>query len=491
MKQLLSKWLNKFGLKSGGFARAVALISGGTVLSQLIVIAASPVLTRVYSPQEFGILAVFVSIVVTLVGVCSLRYESTIPLPEKDEDASYLVVISGGFALLSSLATALVLWFWGEAILTRVRGTELIRYAWMIPLSLLAAGIYQTLSFWGIRKQAFKTLSQTKLTQSIAMVATQTGAGLAGIGYSGLLAGDTLGRSMGCIPLARSLVLPKSLFSTASIRRMFQLAVRYGKFPLIGTWNVLLNTLSIQLPFLLLNIYFSEAVTGAYALAYRVLGLPSQVVGQAVGQVLFAKVSARKNDPEFMRSAAEKITIGLFGVGLPFYLIIAIGGRDIFFHVFGSQWKEAGYFSQILSLWFFVWLVSSPLSNLGTIKEKQGIIFAFSFLIFGLRIGSIWAGAKMNSGSAAIWFLALSGFLISVTAIEGFSRVGGTSLKRMVRPIGKIAGIAALTVIPLNFIYLTSWLFVLKAVVSAISVGLYFLLALKWKVIDLKAMKKG
>jgi len=478
-------------LRSGGFGRSVAIISGGSVLSQLLTIAGSPLLTRLYSPEQFGLLALFVAIVSSVVVVSSFRYEATIPLPEQDEDAVRITLLSLSAVFFCALLVSVVILFAGPPLLTALKAKALIPFAWLIPLALLAAGSYQVLSFWAVRKHEFTALSGTRLRQSLCTLGVQLLGGIGGFGLIGLLAGDTLGRGAGCISLGRLLPFSKQYFSVEGLSRIVQIGRRYAMFPLVGTWTVMLNTLSIQLPFALLNTYFSEGITGSYALAYRVLGLPSSVVGQAVGQVLFARISSRKNESEFIRITTERITIALFALSFPFFFVLFAGGKEIFGHIFGSNWIQAGQFAQLLSPWLFLWLISMPLSNLLTIKERQGLIFLFAVFVFVLRFGAIWIGAQLRSGMSAILFLSISGVIISAIAIEAFSRVAGTSVKNMAQPILKSVGIAIVTLVPLNGIFLLRAPFALQLAVSAISVLAYLALIVKFKVVVLGSSSKA
>nr|WP_274520339.1 oligosaccharide flippase family protein [Ectothiorhodospira sp. 9100] len=141
---------------------------------------ASPLLTRLYSPEDFGLLAVFAALLGILSVIASLRYQLAIPLPESDEEAAHVVVL--GLIIvadMSLLATVLVIFF-AQPIADVFNTPALASYLWLLPLALLLSGIYQVFNYWAIRVKAFTPIARTKLTQAIATVSVQLGGYLLG-----------------------------------------------------------------------------------------------------------------------------------------------------------------------------------------------------------------------------------------------------------------------------------------------------------------------
>src|SRR5262249_23603925 len=152
--------------------------------SQALSVAASPVLTRLFSPRDYGILAVFSSVMAVLTIVSGGRYEVTIPLPRHDRDALNLL---GLCLLVNTLATlgttALVIGF-GNRLAQWTNLPELTAYLWMLPVAVFGAGLYQTLYYWTLRKKNFSALNRTRIAQSIGESAIQIPGGLLHLGTS-------------------------------------------------------------------------------------------------------------------------------------------------------------------------------------------------------------------------------------------------------------------------------------------------------------------
>src|SRR6476620_5964900 len=181
----------------GMFWRSVVTLASGTAIAQLLLALAMPVLTRLYTPADYGSLAVYSSTLTVLLVVASLRYEVAIPLPEDESAAASLLALT--VALLTGMAAmlSLLVWLGGDAFVDLFRVPALRPYLWLVPVGLFGAGMYQALSYWAIRRRAFTRIARTKLSQGIGQVVSQIALGIARAGAPGLLIGDVIGRVAG------------------------------------------------------------------------------------------------------------------------------------------------------------------------------------------------------------------------------------------------------------------------------------------------------
>lgn len=423
MRSILAQTRHR--LSQSVFLRSVLILAGGTALGQGIVVLFAPILTRIYTPADFGALATFASIISVVAVVLSLRYEQAIVLPDQRREAITLLGLSLSLVFALSLAIATVFWIKRDVLL-RLGGFH-PDFLWLLPLGLIGAGLYQAMSFWALRVQAFERIARTRLIQGLGLILTQLGLGLAGLGSVGLLVGEVVGRVGGSWSLML-LVKGISLRELFDLQQMLYVAKRYLRFPLYNAWAALLNTLSLQLPFLMLPSLFSNDVAGFFSLAYRVLGLPSYLVGQAVGQVFLSRAATLKSVPEELARLTTRTALGLLALGIAMFTIIAIGGAELFALFFGKSWRQAGVYAQIMAPWYMLWLVSSPLSGLLTIREWQGAGLAFTIAELLSRALALWAGAALRSDVLAVTLVSLAGVMISFTALIWFLRAGYVDL---------------------------------------------------------------
>lgn len=362
-------------LPNGTFVRSVTVLAGGTALGQGLVMLSSPLLTRLYTPEDFGVLAVYISILGIVAVVASLRYEMSIPLPEDDETATNLLILCLAIIFGISLLALFGVWLLNNQIVAWTNATALRQYLWLLPVSILGTGGYQIFNYWAIRKQAFSRIARTKLNQSLALVVTQVSFGVLGFGAIGLLLGQLLGNVMGTTTLA-SLAWQnrRKALKTVSLTSIFQVAKRYKRFPLLSSGSALLDSLCSQLPTLFLSSLYAPQVAGLLALGQRVVGLPAHLVGSSVAQVYLGESARMAQDsPEKLSYLFWRTLKGQLVIGLPLIVLLALPAPWTFPLVFGKDWTEAGLYVQVLSPMFLLAFVSSPLGVTLDVLERQDL----------------------------------------------------------------------------------------------------------------------
>jgi lipopolysaccharide exporter len=464
-------------IPGGAFARHVVTLASGTAFGQLLLVLALPVLTRLYTPSDYGALAVYSSTLTVLLVLASLRFEAAIPLPEDDRVAGALLAMSLLTLVGVTVVVAALVWLTGDALVTRANVPALRPYLWLLPIGLAGGGAFQALSYWAIRRHAFARIARAKASQGVGQVAAQIGFGVLGAGAPGLLVGDVIGRVAGGGGLIVQ-ALRDQAFTGLTRRSLAEAATRYRRFPLLLTVSGLFNVGSLQLPSILFAAGFGAAAAGLYALSYKILVLPTMLVAQAVGQVFLSRAAAVASDPARLRSLCERTALGLFAGGLPAFFTLAIAGPRLFSTIMGPQWEQAGSYAQVLAPWFALWLVSNPLSGILSVREWQGSALAFTVVEFALRLGSLLAGMHRHSPMLAVTLLSASGVVIAAASIARFMQAGHSSIGRLVGPAARLAVLALAGLSPAALALRAGheWLAIAAGVVAVIG---YYLVVLR------------
>jgi O-antigen/teichoic acid export membrane protein len=391
----ITKRLKQLLLKDGGFARNVTLLTSSTALAQALTVLASPILTRLYTPKDFGILTVYTSLLSLFVVVGSWRYQLAIPLAKDDIVAANVLTLSILTLLGMTLLVGLGMWLLGSNIATWTNAPELESYLWLLPLGFLGAGVYQVLNYWAIRKQTFGHLAQTKLSQGLGQLITQLVLGLIHLRPLGLLVGDLVGRVAGSSRMATlAWKQNRAAFEEVSVPKMHSVAGRYWRFPVISGSSALLNSAGLQLPALLIASFYGTQIAGWFALGQRIIGIPMALIGVSVSQVYFSEAARLALDnPEelrrfFFKTARRLLAIGILPIG-----IIAMNGPWLFSLVFGEAWLEAGQYVRILALMFLTQFVVVPLSQTLNVLERQDWQLCWDASRLLLVIGSLQISA--------------------------------------------------------------------------------------------------
>jgi O-antigen/teichoic acid export membrane protein len=386
-------------LPKGSFAQGVAVLAGGTALGQGLALLASPILTRLYSPEHFGGLAVYASVLGILTVSVSLRYELAIPIAPDETTAGNLLRLALLLVVASSLGLLVVTSLFGAALTRYLSVPELAGFLWLIPVGVLAVGTYQVLNYWAIRQQAFGIIAKTKLSQSLGLTVTQLALGMTKVGTLGLILGQVIGQAAGGGTL--SALLRRSRLGAATRQGLYHVALRYRKFPLLSSGAGVLNALSVHIAPLLLLPFFGGSVTGWYAFAVRVLQTPLGLVGGAVGQVFFSSAS-RAKEAGTLKEETMRAFSRLVQLGFPSLVLVGLAAPDIFSLVFGQNWYMAGVYAQWLTPWLLLVFISSPLSVLPSIMEQQGYDLLFQFILLLGRVATLLIGGHYDSSALAL-----------------------------------------------------------------------------------------
>ncbi len=402
-------------LRSGSFLGNVLILAGGTGLGQLVVVLAMPVLTRLYGPEEFGILTVFVSVLTILLAISALRYDIAIPLPEDESTAINLLAL--GFLIVSgfSLLAGVVLRLFRKQIGIWVSVPQIMANLWwLLPVALFAGSVYQIAVYWHVRKKRFSRLSQARVSQSLASAGAQLGMGLLSAGSIGLTGGYALGQITAGGVLFGSLVKEdRRLLHQITRNRIKDAAFRYRRFPLISSWSALLNSGGLQLPSLLLLAFFGAATAGWFGLAQRVMGIPISLIGYSVSQVYLGEASRLRNEnPEAMRQLFLRTATRLFiFVGVP----MMIGGGIApwaFGFIFGEQWRASGWFIVALLPMFLGQVVAMPLSQSLNILERQDLQLYWDASRVALVVLIIFSAYNFLHFNAFVTLVMYSGMML-------------------------------------------------------------------------------
>jgi O-antigen/teichoic acid export membrane protein len=365
-------WLKNI-LAKNSFAKNVLLISGGTVIAQLVNMLFSPVVTRLYTPEDFGVLSVYSSVLGLVAIVSSLKYELAIPIADNDETAVNIfllcLIILVGFVLCITV----ILVFASAWIIKTFNVKNLSDFKFYIPFGVFFIGTYTIFTRWALRKRDYKSISKTKYFQTTAQNIVKIGFGLFHFGYAGLLLGTIAGESTGITTLCASfLKKDRHLLKHLNLSRIKYSARRYVNFPLFSVVSHIFNASGTNLTPLLISYLYGNQMAGYYGLAHTVINLPMMVIGNAVNDVFYGEaVNLAKKDLPQLRRLVLKLAwqLGLFSL-IPL-VVLFFGGPFLFSIVFGEAWRESGVYARILVIFILFRLIHVPVDRIFSIFEKQ------------------------------------------------------------------------------------------------------------------------
>lgn len=366
-------------ISSNPFLKNVVTLASGTTIAQGLQLLISPVLTRLYTPDDFGILALFVSIIALLSVMATGKYELAIILPNKEGTARKVVRLSVLILLISFVVLTLVFFFGQKGILFFFKDKRISFWLYFVPVTVFISSAFEVYKYYCIRHKAYRSVSESSIIKAGTASLVPLALGFGNTGALGLILGYILSFCTGNFRLFKVFLthhLPDENRSYR-FRDLKYVAGRYKKFPTLTMPSLLINSASVQLPVFVFSAFFSSAVVGFYSMTQRVLRLPLTVIGTAVGQAYFQKANEYKSEPEHLKNLTWGLYKKLLLAGVLPLGILLFFGREIFGFVFGKDWVVLGDYARVLSLWYFLVFISSPLSNLFFVleRQKEGLIF--------------------------------------------------------------------------------------------------------------------
>lgn len=407
-------------LASGRFARNVAMITSGAALAQGVSLLSAPLFSRLYTPEEFGMLGLFSALAGVLGSSAALRYDLPIVIARRERTALALFYLCLTIATIMALVALAIVFVWGRRIVALFGMEQLAPYLYWIPLHILASGLFLAMSQWACRHKEFALLARNPLTRTGTTVVVRAGAGMLSLGAGGLIfsavAGQiaaTAGMTARLLRRDRQALRPRK----GQVRQMIAAMKRFRDFPQFSAPQELINALSQQMPNFILALFFSPATVGLYWMTVRVLQAPGNFVGQAVRQVFYPRVCDILNQGRNAFPDIAKTTVALLALGAAAFLPILVFGPALFALVFGEPWREAGEYARWVSLWTWFGFANVPaVCGLQAMGAQKMLLFWESAL-FLCRNGALLLFAAVGGPLQAVAAFALAGMIFNILLI--------------------------------------------------------------------------
>lgn len=445
----LRQQLASISLGRGTFLRNVLTITTGTVIAQALTLAAMPILSRMYSPGAFGLLAIFMVLSNTASQFACLGYQGSVILPKQDKSAFTLwaACLCIGF-VVSTITLALVL-FNASYIAALLGNPEIAEWLWLVPISMFIWAGFEATSYWCSRKKQFAQISRGVVTNRGSTIAYQLGLGLAKeTSSAGLINGHVLGSLTGLLIILQHGLknVPKEYWSTLRLNKAYLLLRRYRHFLGYGLLSNFAAAAVRSLPVLALGFFFSPAIVGFFSMANRLVTAPFQLVTNSLFRVFFERANRAKNQGNLDVLTARLYERLIMLLMTPLALL-GIAAPELIVILLGERWAGTSIFLQWLSGWLLFVSAISPLDRLFLIVERQIELASINVLLFITSLASLVAGGLMNDATLAVAMFCVSTTVVRIAQGMRVMRLAGSRvsviLKAPVRELLFTAPIAA------------------------------------------------
>ncbi len=396
---------------SASFGSNVLKLLTSKIATQAVSFITAPIIARIFLPEHFGTVQLFSSISGVFVVISCLRYELSIPLGKDKNEVMSSFVIS----IISTLAVTFVSFIFTLILKAKValwlKSPELETFLWFLPLTVFFGGVGYAIRYYASRSGKFGAIAWAGFGSVSGSILITIPLGLifgasAKFLFIGQITGMILTILMLFIFVSREF-LSEARTADLSFGMIWETAKQHKKFPIYDIWTGLFNSASMQLPPIILGAYFSTKVVGYYTLGNRFVGLPMTLLGYSISQVFFPSAAKEYNDTGKLNNIVSNTFKKLVQIGIFPIMILGLLGGTLFGFVFGENWAEAGFYTQILSIYVLFQFMNSPM-NILAILQRQGIGLVFNIGLLSSRLIAIIIGANFGEPRLAILAFSIS-----------------------------------------------------------------------------------
>ncbi|TVP45515.1 MAG: lipopolysaccharide biosynthesis protein [Halomonas sp.] len=388
-------------LTNNRVVRSVAIVASGTAGAQAISLVFSPLLTRLYSPDAFGVLGTFLAIFAILAPLVAFNYPMAIVLPQRDEDAVCLAQLSIAIGVLNSCLIAGLLWVWGDALVALTNLEAIAPYVFALPVAMVLSAFLAVAMQWVIRKKRFALKAKIAVIQSFLVNSAKAGIGFLMPHAGVLIVVTTLGSGLHALMLfqrdARTTagLGTQAGHSLKKLNTYRSLVVKYKDFAIFRTPQATLNAASQGLPVVILAATFGAATAGLYALSRMVLEAPAKLLGHSVATVLYPHINEAATGGENVLRLLIKATLALLSMGIVLFGGLVVLGPVMFGWLFGAEWRQAGSFAQWLALWTLVSFAARPCVAAIPVLKLERFFLLHEMVSALIRLSALFIGAML------------------------------------------------------------------------------------------------
>ncbi len=388
------KFINS--VRSNPLIRQIGTVFSGGAIGQVVAILTAPIITRIFTPEDFGVFALFLSIASMVGNNSQLAYQQALVIPREEENAQDLFLLCMVFTLVISVLSGGI--FWGLNRFGWQFGwvQKLDTWIYWLPFAIFFIGTNLTLSNYNNRHQKYVVLAASNVVVSSVSPCLRIGLGLL---YGSSIAILVIAQIVAFF--AQMATLLKSIITHAKlalkrfpkidyVRTIFE----FRDFPLYSMPNNLFTSFAVHMPVVILSTSFSSDIVGFYAIANRLILRPLLPIQDAVRQVYQRKVAENLNCGDPVKSEFVKITLALILIGVILFGILICWGKALFGFLLGAQWAKTGKIAVLLVPWLYTSFILPPTNAVLIVGRFNKFRLNFQVVATIIRLASLYYGLK-------------------------------------------------------------------------------------------------
>ncbi|WP_421663832.1 lipopolysaccharide biosynthesis protein [Lysinibacillus telephonicus] len=370
----------------------ISVLMTGTVIAQLIPILFSPILTRIYTPAEFGMLAVFMSCSNIFSIFANFRLDTAIMSAENEKEKKILKNLSLIFTLAFSLILILALIIFADFFKEVYSGINYLYIIIFVPLFIILYGITQLFTYICNSYGQYTIISKSKIDKNLSMTFIQVILGFCKMGVKGLLIGMVLCFFFPIYRMKKCVGMEKVSYN---FRDYILVLSKYKKYPLVSTSTAFMDTFANEAPILFMNKFINSDTVGFFDLARRTVFVPLSFISVSISQVYLKQITEENSGKNNLKLTLY-ILMGLLLLSAGIAPFFIFWGDTVFAIVFGENWRVVGEYLKILIFPFLIRFIVSPISVV--FLRPKNILIGSTWQFFHLVISVLISIVFLNKG---------------------------------------------------------------------------------------------
>jgi O-antigen/teichoic acid export membrane protein len=377
-------------LQRSEFAKNIFILVSGSTIAQTIPLLAEPILSRIFTPEEFGVFEIYLALVSMLGVIGTARYEMAVILPRTENKAVNVLGLALFFGAAFSLLILLLFYLGSEWVLSIIPAENFGPYLFYVPLGIFLLTINRGMGQWQLRQKQMQAISYSKVTESSTKAGSSILLGTLNFSSLGLIWGQLSGTFFAALYMFGKFLRTdrkKSIF--LSMKQMLALARKYSEFPKINVPIALSEVLQISGVIFVFSFYFDTNAVGEFSKALRILFIPIFLISTPISQAFYQKASRDYLQGKDISADLRRIVFNLLKWSVLPLIVFVLISPWLFGFVLGPLWVTAGEYARILVFWVFLRYLTLPVSLIPLIIDRQRIYLLLNLIGNAIMIASI------------------------------------------------------------------------------------------------------
>ncbi|MBT3759518.1 MAG: oligosaccharide flippase family protein [Candidatus Marinimicrobia bacterium] len=398
--------------------KSVLTLASGNLINQAILLLTYPIISRIYSPEDFGTFEQVNAILIVFIMLGSLRYETAIIVSKDETESRNTLVLSSMILIILTMLIFFLLIIFSSKIASWLSNPKLGKFLlWMVPL-LFMAGMQQIFFNWTIRN---KNINQANLSNIFKSSINSIGRVVLGLFAANPISLFVSRFTSYFLSFMALFIKEMKEFKTAIIQKEISgksirnSAIKHKEFPLFMSGGVIFNRMATSITPLMLSGFFGVRWLGFYAMANTALNIPIAILRSSLQTVFLQEMFEKKNSGTGLFKDLVKITSYILILGIIPLIVIIVFGPSIFSFVLGPTWETSGIIASFIITWLFVSIVNTPSIALIPVLKIQRYFIIFQAILFVTRIAILlWTNEHFGSERAVLLGLVAHGCIFNI-----------------------------------------------------------------------------